>query len=93
MAQNSALNLLQLYRARLSAGASQSPEAEKQLYALHQKALDELESAMDRTAREDVLRILQGERRAFGWSFLSGDIGHQAESAFSALATELELQQ
>jgi hypothetical protein len=92
MEQNPTFDLLQLYRARLSAGAAQSPETEKSLYALHQKALDELENSMRKNAREDALRIVQGERRAFGWSFLSGDLGNQAERAFNTLAAELERQ-
>jgi hypothetical protein len=90
MAQNVAIELLQLYRLRLNAGASQSPASEVSLYASHQEALGELENAMEQNALESVLGILKKERRAFGWSFLSGDMGNEVESAFHRLATELE---
>jgi len=90
MAQPLVVELMQQYRARLEAAASQCPEAERSLYALHRKALGELEEALTQGARPEILRILATERRAFGWSFLSGNGGDATESAFSRLASELE---
>jgi hypothetical protein len=90
MAQKAALNLLQDYRARLEAGAMHALASERQLYALHVKAADDLGQALAQGSFNDILRIVASERRAFGWSFLSGSHGAAAESAFTSLATELE---
>jgi len=90
MALSPVVDLMQQYRDRLDAAASQCPEAERTLYALHRNALGELEEALARGSRPEVLRILATERRAFGWSFLSGTAGGEVEGAFASLATELK---
>ena len=38
---------------------------------------------------EDLRSIVRRERHSFGWSFLSGEEGHQAEAAFNTFATLL----
>ena len=84
--------LLEYYRAALTAAEADSPASELQLYRAHWSALNRLEQALSTDSRTEALRVVSEQRRAFGWSYLSGEGGRRAESAFHALATALEQQ-
>ncbi len=64
--------------------------SDRAAYARHLAAAARLVAllAQDEHAA-DVERWLRDEERGFGWGYLSGEQGEQAESAFAALKTTL----
>ena len=82
--------LVAQYREALVAGALLAPERERPEYASHSQELERLESLLSSGSTSRAAAIVKGERRAFGWSFLSGSHGERVETAFHALASALE---
>ena len=82
----SALHIAE-YRAALAAGAAKASPQERDLYALHERAVDQLLTTAldDSSTKAQLLALLQTERRAFGWSYLSGEAGAQVEASFQSL--------
>ncbi len=84
-------DLMDTYRDALLAAALLAPSSEKSLYALHEKGLGRLTQLIQSGApANEIASLVANERRAFGWSFLSGEHGTRVESAFHALASHLE---
>ena len=84
-------SLVSEYRAALVTGAALAPAEEVRLYALHSESLDQLVALAGRPALgSELSSLLAKERRAYGWSFLSGEHGARAERAFDTLASSLE---
>lgn len=48
-------------------------------------------AATDETDPEALPALVASERRAYGWSYLSGEEGERVECAFNTLATLVEL--
>jgi hypothetical protein len=83
--------LIEKYREAIAAGEASAPEAERALYALHREALGQLVQLIAAGASEQAIGdLIATERRAFGWSYLSGELGERTENAFQAVASALE---
>lgn len=83
--------LVKAYRTALLEATPFAPHNEQSLYALHQKQLECLISLLQSNASQsEIALLLKQERRAYGWSFLSGSHGARVESAFHALSSHLE---
>ncbi|MDO8772341.1 MAG: hypothetical protein Q7K57_27295 [Burkholderiaceae bacterium] len=86
-------DLASQYKEALVAGAKLAPPSEHDLYSLHLREFDLLCSLVDSGApSETIAAKISSERRAFGWSYLSGTHGERAETAFHAFAAALESQ-
>jgi hypothetical protein len=83
-------DLIRDYETRLGAAALLATDSEQRLYALHLDELRTLKSLLASDAPADaVSELLRRERRAYGWSYLSGAHGERAERAFYALMAAL----
>jgi hypothetical protein len=84
--------LIEEYRTALAVGTVQASPQERELYALHEDALAQLVAAASRegATKEEILALLQIERRAFGWSYLSGEAGAHTEASFQALFASID---
>ena len=88
---NDVAGLLSEYREALSAAMSLASAEEQPLYVLHAQSLEQLTLLLSAQGpTRDIARTVARERRAFGWSFLPGTPGERVETAFHALASELE---
>ncbi len=86
------VSLLAEYRAALVEGAGLAPPEEQSLYASHSRELEQIVAlASIASGLGQLAALLATERRAFGWSFLSGEHGARVESAFQALAAALKV--
>jgi len=86
------VSLLAEYRAALVEGSGLAPPEEQSLYALHSRELEQLVALTSSAAGSaQIASLLASERRAFGWSFLSGEHGARVERAFHALAASVEV--
>ncbi len=59
-------------------------------YSEHLAAAAVMFAAVHRRSLADLQLVVSGERRSFGWGYLSGDCGGKSESAFHRLATLVE---
>lgn len=85
------LHLLEEYSVAMADALRVAPIKEQSLYTLHAQELERLSMLLQSAApMGEVASLLAGERRAFGWSFLSGSHGERVERAFHALASFLE---
>jgi len=83
--------LITEYRSALLASEPLAPTEERRIYAHHSQELARLWPLLDAKAPSaEIAAVVAGERRAFGWSFLSGEHGAQVERAFHLLASALE---
>jgi hypothetical protein len=83
--------LIAEYRATLQASEPLAPLEERRSYAHHIQELSQLCSLLSAGApSSSIAAVVVGERRAFGWSFLSGEHGARVEQAFHLLASALE---
>lgn len=74
----------------LAEGAPLAPVEERPQYASHTVALERLAELLStNSSSQAVAAVMARERRAFGWSFLSGSHGERVEAAFHALASVL----
>lgn len=63
---------------------------ERPRYSQHLATTALMFSAAHRRSSADIRRLVEDERRSFGWDYLSGDGGSQAESAFDRVASFVE---
>ncbi len=83
-------NALESYDKILTGAAELASSSEKPLYDLHVRALEELKVLLPRGDNEQIITLMKSEERQFGWSYLSGDHGDEAEKAFCHLLRTLE---
>jgi hypothetical protein len=84
-------SLVAMYRSVLQESEPLAPPEEQRLYFHHSNELARLSSLLDvQASSADIAALVAGERRAFGWAFLSGEHGARVESAFHLLASALE---
>ena len=84
-------DLVATYRSVLKESEPLAPPEEQRLYSHHSEELARLSSLLDaRAPSADIAAVVAGERRAFGWAFLSGEHGARVEHAFHLLASALE---
>jgi hypothetical protein len=90
-AMSKVLDQLAEYIDVLGASADTTRRAEdRPLYDRHLAAAARMFVAAHRDPKgADLRRLVEDERRAFGWSFVSGDEGNRAESAFNVFADTL----
>jgi hypothetical protein len=83
---------LAVYIAVLARSADQTHYAEdRSRYEKHMAAAARMFSAMHLdSSRQELKRIVKEERHSYGWSFLSGTEGADAESAFTVFAAKVE---
>lgn len=85
--------LIDQYRLDLMSGLATAPESEKSLYEMHLKALQTLEHVLnEKRGMQEIVAEVRRERRAHGWSFLSGLDGERATTSAHQLLSELEKQ-
>jgi len=83
--------LVATYRSVLQESEPLAPPEEQRLYSHHSGELSRLSSLLHAQAPSaDIAAVVAGERRAFGWAFLSGEHGARVEHAFHQLACALE---
>lgn len=83
--------LVATYRSVLQESEPLAPPEERRLYSRHREELARLSALLDAQAPSaDIAALVAGERRAFGWAFLSGEYGARVERAFHLLASALE---
>lgn len=85
--------LFDVYRFDLRSAAKVAPETEQSLYKLLSEALTELEELIrTRAPVESIAQSLRTQRRAHGWSYLSGEMGSRASSSADELFRQVEKQ-
>jgi hypothetical protein len=62
---------------------------DRTMYLRHLAAAAQMFAAAQRSDVRKLEALLSEEKRQFGWSFLTGDGGQQAEAAFVELEREL----
>lgn len=83
--------LIAEYRATLQASEPLAQPEERHLYAHHLQELSQICTLLSAGASSSsIAAVVASERRAFGWSFLSGEHGARVERAFHLLASALE---
>ena len=85
---NAMLDALAEYMHVLRHSAATTSRAEyREAYQRHLAAAAEMfESIRSRNSRHELNELVERERRAFGWAYLSGEPGAKAEAAFNAFA-------
>ncbi len=63
---------------------------ERPRYTQHLATAALIFAATHRRSLADVRRLVADERRSFGWDYLTGDVGNQAESEFDRVASLVE---
>ena len=86
-AMNAVLDALAEYVAVLTASADATRHAaDRPLYEMHLACAARMFVAAHQKQGENLVRLIEDERRGYRWSFLSGDEGDRAEAAFNAFA-------
>ena len=86
------LDALANYLQVLASSADTTPRAEeRRLYEMHLALGARMFVAAARQQPSDLAKLVQAERRNYGWSFLPGDEGDRAERAFNAFAETVGL--
>ena len=81
------------YVSVLAASAEQTTRAEdRTAYTAHLAEAARMFAALHAGDEETFRERIAAERRAYGWGFLSGEVGVAAEAAFDALARLVESQ-
>jgi hypothetical protein len=85
--------LIDAYRSDLRSAGQVAPQTEQSLYKLLSEALAELEELIrTRAPAESIAESVRSQRHAYGWSYLSGEMGSRASSSADELFRQLEKQ-
>jgi hypothetical protein len=80
---NSLSNAITTYIQALAGAREATTRSEDRLaYTKHLAAAAEMAAALDSGDHQKLLALLSAEEHNFGWSYLSGAAGEQAERAF-----------
>ena len=81
------VDALTKYVSVLAASAERTTRAEdRTAYTRHLAEAARMFAALHAGDEQALRERIEAERRAYGWSYLSGDAGGDAERAFAALA-------
>lgn len=79
-------SLVAEYNSALTTGAGLAPVSEQALYGLHVERLMTLTKLLSSSATSEEIGLqIAADRRAYGWSYLSGAESDRVERAFSKL--------
>ncbi len=85
--------LIENYRADLESAVASAPESERSLYKIFAAAFCELEELLKvGEPIEKIAKNIRSQRHAFGWSYVSGDLGDRVSTSSHELFRHIDEQ-